>query len=315
MNKEMQKFVQIYNNRMCDSVFNKLERLGYHDNFLDASKEEIEQIILKLKPRSKRSIITLCSMFNSYAKFIGNVDACQIIQKIDKSLLWEMAKPNAEKKYISHSTYESILEKIGLLEEINVLYNQALFRVVYEGVYCGDMSVVFNLRLSDIHDNTVELHPNNGKPYDLILPENLIEDLKELAELDEYECKNKYGVFRVEATGKYPDSCFKIRSRKDDYLDATYRFGYYNRLRNIIKKYLGYNLSPTQLFISGIMYRISLELENNNIPIEQAFAGGVMEKRVSNIITKELHRCKHNISVNAFRELVTPHLEIFIEEN
>ena len=103
---------------------------------------------------------------------------------------------------------------------------------------------------------------------------------------------------------------FRSENRKDD-SDTTYRFGYYNKLRKIAKEYLEYNISPLQLFISGIMYHIRLELDKKNISIEDAFAEENRNKTVMNIITKELSRCEYDIPVKALREQVVGYLEVF----
>lgn len=286
--------------------------MGYGDDFLDVYQDStvIEQIILELRPTSIRSITTICSLVSAYAKFIKNNNAYQTIQNIDRNLLWEKAKPNAAQKYLSHELYLNVIHDIGMFEETNALYYQTLFRVIYEGIYCEDMSVIANLRVSDIDGNIVELHTDDGYSYKIVLPEDLIEDLKELAASNKWERKNRYGIFKMKVSGRYTDTCFKIENRKDN-SDTTYRFGYYNKLRKITKEYLEYNISPLQLFISGIMYHIRLELEKKNISIEDAFAEENRNKTVMNIITKELSRCEYDIPVKALREQVVGYLEVF----
>lgn len=315
MSGKIDEFLEIQNkkNRVACNIFKKLRALGYGDDFLDIYKDNsvIERIILDLQPTSVKSITTICSIIGTYAKFIGNNNAYQIIHSIDRNLLWEKAKPNAEPKYISHKLYLSVLHEIDMYEETNSLYYQTLFRVIYEGIYCEDMSVIANLKASDIHGNIIELHKDNGYSYKILLPDNLIENLKELAQLYKWERKNRYGIYKIEIAGRYPDSCFKIESRKDD-SDTTYRFGYYNKLRYIRKKYLeDNNMLPSQLFISGIMYRICLELDKKNILIKDAFSSENRDRTVSNIIKKELSRCECDMPVRAFREQVAGHLEIF----
>lgn len=314
MSGRIDEFLEIQNkkNRVALSIFRRLYALGYDDDFLDIYQDSsvIEQIILELHPVSVRSITTICSLISAYAKFINNDNAYQTIRSIDRNLLWKKAKPNAAQKYLSHELYLNVVHDIGMFEETNALYYQTLFRVIYEGVYCEDMSVIANLRASDIHGNIIELHTDNGYSYKIALPEDLIEDLIELSKSDEWERKNRYGIYKMKVSGKYPDSCFKIENRKDD-SDTTYRFGYYNKLRKIAKEYLEYNISPLQLFISGIMYHICLELKNNNISIEDAFADENRNRTVMNIITKELSRCEYDIPVKSFREQVAGYLEVF----
>jgi len=311
---KIDEFLEIQNkkNRVALSIFKRLCNLGYDDNFLEKYKDRaaVEQIILELHPTSIRAITTICSLIGSYAKFTKNDDSYQTIQSIDRNLLWKKAKPNAAPKYLSHKLYLDVLHDIAMFEEANALYYQTLFRVIYEGIYCEDMSVIANLRASDIHDDVITLHRDDEYSYAMKLPMDLIEDLKKLAASDEWERKNRYGIFKMKISGKYPDSCFKIENRKD-HSDTTYRFGYYNKLRKISKEYLEYNLSPLQLFVSGIMYRICVELKNHDILIEDAFANENRNKKVSNIIIKELSRCEYDIPVKALREQVVSYLEVF----
>lgn len=313
-NGKIDEFLEIQNkkNRVALSIFRRLCNLGYDDNFLETYKDSvaIEQIILELHPTNIRSITTICSLIGSYAKFTANDNAYQTIQNIDRNLLWKKAKPNAAPKYLSHKSYLDVVHDIGMFEETNALYYQTLFRVIYEGIYSEDMSVIANLRASDIQDDIITLRTDDGYSYAMKLPHDLIEDLKELAASDEWERKNRYGIFKMKVSGKYPDSCFKIENRKDN-SDTTYRFGYYNKLRKIAKEYLEYSLSPLQLFVSGIMYHICIELKNNNIALEDAFSEENRNKTVLNIITKELSRCEYNIPAKALREQVVGYLEVF----
>lgn len=314
MCKKIDEFLKVQNekNRVASNVFKKLDTLGYKEDFLEQCREiaSIEQIILKLNPSSPRAITTICSLLSAYAKFLNDDHAVQTIQSIQRNDLWKKAKPNAPKKYISHQLYLEAVDTIGKYEELNALYYQALFKVIYEGVYCDDMSVIANLRYSDIEGNVAKLYTDSNDSYKIELSDSLVNDLQELSESDEWERKNRFGVFKVKASGRYPDSCFKVESRKDG-SNTTYRFGYYTRLRRIAKKYLEYNLVPLQLFISGIMYRICLKLNENNISLEDAFSNENRDKKVSNIIAKELSRCNHKIPVRAFREQVIGHLDIF----
>lgn len=314
MNGKIDEFLEIQNkkNRVACNIFRKLRALGYGDDFLDIYQDSsvIEQIILELQPTSIKAIITICSLIGSYAKFINNDKAYQTIRNIDKSLLWKEAKPNTTQKYLSHELYLNVVRDIGMLEETNALYHQTLFRIIYEGVFCGDMSVITNLRASDIHGNIIHLHTDNGYSYKMTLPEDLIKDLIKLSESDNWERKNRYGIYEIEMSGRYPDSCFKRENRKNN-SDTTYRFGYYSKLRKIAKKYLEYNISPLQLFISGIMYRICLELKNHNISVEEAFSNKNKNRTVTKIIKKELSRCEYDIPVKSFREQVIGYLEVF----
>ena len=72
-----------------------------------------------------------------------------------------------------------------------------------------------------------------------------------------------------------------------------------------------YNLLPLQLYVSGIMYRIRLQFEDNNIDLYDAFSDQNRNRLVSSIISKELDKCNYNIEVRNFREMVKGHLDVF----
>ena len=110
--------------------------------------------------------------------------------------------------------------------------------------------------------------------------------------------------------GVYPDSVFKIENRSTA-SNESFRFTYYAKLRKIAKEYLDHSLLPLQLYTSGIMHRIKVELEKNSIPLEEAFADNSRNRMAHLIIQKELIRCNSSIEIGNFRELVKGHLDSF----
>jgi hypothetical protein len=172
------------------------------------------------------------------------------------------------------------------------------------------MSVIKNLRASDVHGNIVTLHEDNGHSYDIEVSEELSQSLKELGLIDVWERKNRYGVCQIKTNGLYSDSCFKVETRKGS-VEYSYRFSYYRILRKISKDYLEYNLLPLQLYVSGMMYRIGLKLKENDISLEDAFADQNRDRLVSKIIAEELARCNCDTEVRNFRQIVKGHLDIF----
>ena len=280
---------------------------------------QMEQLMLALNPNSPKAIITNSYLIGLYAKWlyengiVSDDNLYQIIQSMDKDILWKKAKPNAPKKFISNSQYNEVLHDIGVYEEYNSLYYQSLFQCVYEGIYNDDLSVIKNLRSRDIKGNIVTLREDNGHSYELEIPLNLAEDLKELSDKEKWDRRGRFGTISMKLKGVYSDSCFKIEDRKnsrESILDS-YRFSYYGKLRKIAKEYLEYNLLPLQLYVSGIMHRIRINLNENNITLEDAFAKHSRNRLVKNIISQELIRCNNNIPVRNFREMVKGHLEVF----
>ena len=278
---------------------------------------ELEQFILDRKPSSQKEIITTCYVLGMYAKWlqeegmVDNDNFYQIVNSLDKKLLWKKAKPNAKKKFINNEEYKRVIKDIATYEEYNALYYELLFSCIWYGLYNEDLSVIKNLRTSNIGDDgIVILEEDNGHTYKLKIPEKLAFDLKQLANINTWQRPNRYSVCNVDMRGVYPDSVFKIENRSTASNDS-FRFTYYAKLRKIAKEYLEYSLLPLQLYTSGIMYRIKLELEKNNISLEEAFADNSRNKTAHMIIEKELIRCNSGIETSNFRELVKGHLDSF----
>jgi hypothetical protein len=234
-----------------------------------------------------------------------------MISSLDKKLLWKKAKPYAKKKFISYEQYKQIIKDIAMYEEYNQLYYELLFACIYNGIYSDDLSVIKNMRHSDIDDNgVVTLHEDNGHSYKLKVSEKLSQDLKKLANISTWQRPNRFGICNVNMRGLHSDSVFKIEDRKTS-SDGSYRFTYYSKLRKIAKEYVEYPLLPLQLYTSGIMHRIKIELEKNNITLEEAFTQNNRDKMSHLIISKELMRCNSSIELSNFREIVKGHLDSF----
>lgn len=278
---------------------------------------ELEQFILDLKPNSPKSITTICYVLGLYAKWlqeqniIKNDNLYQMIQSLDKKLLWKKAKPTAKKKFISYEQYEIVIKDIATYEEYNALHYELLFSCIWSGVYNDDLSVLKNLRASNIEDDgMLTLHEDNGHIYKFKVSERLAKDLKQLSIMDTWQRPNRFGICNVNMRGIYNDSVFKIENRSTASQDS-FRFTFYAKLRKIAKEYLEQPLLPLQLYASGLVYRIKVELEKNNISLEEAFAENSRNRMAHLIIQKELTRCNSNFELSNFRELIKGHLDSF----
>ena len=79
---------------------------------------------------------------------------------------------------------------IATYEEYNALYYELLFSCIWNGLYNEDLSVIKNLRSSNISDNgIVILEEDNGHTYKLRIPEKLASDLKQLANISVPEAR------------------------------------------------------------------------------------------------------------------------------
>lgn len=288
-----------------------------NDDIENYNLMELEQFILDRRPNSQKEIVTVLYILGAYSKWlqeqnlIDNDNLYQMIMSLDKKLLWKKCKPNAKKKFISNEEYQRTVKDIAMYEEYNALYYELLFGCIWNGIYSEDLSVIKNLRGSDINDDgMIMLHEDNGHSYRLKVPEKFAKDLKQLATINVWQRPNRFGICNVEMRGVYPDSVFKVEHRTTA-SNGSYRFSYYSKLRKIAQNYLEHSLLPLQLFASGLMYRIKTELEKNDISLEEAFADNSRNKMAHLIIQKELIRCNSSIETTNFRELVKGHLESF----
>ena len=286
-------------------------------NIENYNQMELEQFILGLPPNSPKSITTICYVLSLYAKWlqeqniIKNDNLYQMIQSLDKKLLWKKAKPAAKKKFISYEQYEMVIKDIATYEEYNALYYELLFSCIWSGIYNDDLSVIKNLRVSDIEESGVlTLREDNGHIYKFKVSERLAKDLKQLSSINIWERRNRFGICKVEMRGVNADSVFKIENRSTASQDS-FRFTFYAKLRKIAKEYLEQPLLPLQLYASGLMHRIKTELERNNISLIDAFADNSRNRMAHLIIQKELTRCNSNFELGNFRELVKGHLDSF----
>ena len=317
MNNYMQGYIDSVESDNTKKVIRHVFKRIEVDNIENYSPIQIEQSILDANPNSPKDIITIIYVLSSYVKWlqeqniIKDNNIYQILQSLDKKLLWKKSAPYAKKKFISNQEYEQIIKDIATYEAHNALYFELLFSCIYAGIYSEDLSVIKNLRRSDILDNgLVTLREDNGHVYKIKIPERLAKDLKQLSYENKWLRPNRFSLCEVDMKGIYSDSVFKVEHRKTS-SEASYKFSYYAKLRKISKEYIGHSLLPLQLYTSGIMSRIKVELEKNEISLEEAFAENSRNKTAHMIIEKELIRCNSGIEIGNFRELVKGHLNSF----
>lgn len=313
----MQEYIDSIESQNTQKVIKHVFKKINSENIENYNSIQMEQLIINMKPNSPKEIITAVYVLSSYAKWLQEQNIVkddnmfQIIQSLDKKLLWKKSKPNAKKKFISYEQYQRVIKDIATYEEYNALYYELLFSCIYHGIYSDDLSVIKNMRSSDIDDNgVITLHEDNGHTYKLKVSERLAKDLKRLATIDIWQRPNRFGICNVEMRGLHSDSVFKIENRSTA-SDGSYKFSYYARLRKIAKEYLEYSLLPLQLYASGIMYRVKVELEKNGITLEEAFSQNNRNRTAHMIIEKELIRSNSAIEISNFREMVKGHIDSF----
>lgn len=311
MSNEYDSFVEGIESCNTAKVARSFSVIGEYD-YDGITPIEIDEIILRTNPNSQKSITTALYIMSLYMKHIGNEDAYHMVRAADRRAIWMKAKPNAKKKFISYHDYMVVYRDIASKEEHNSLYQKALFRSVYEGMYCDDMSVLKNIRASDVRGGCAYLRHDDGDSHILSISKELADSLVELGEVDCWWRNNRYGAYSIRTSGLSKDSCFKVENRNgtDEY---SYRYSYYRILRKISKEYVGYSLLPFQLYISGIMHRVSDALECNDIDIFYAFSENNKNRLVSSIILNELERSNCKMEVRNFREMVKGHIDVFAE--
>lgn len=317
MNDYVQEYIDSVKSENTKKVLRHVLSRVDTDNIENCNLMQMEQRILDSAPNSPKAITTAVYVLSTYFKWlqeqsiIDNDSALQLVKSIDKKLLWQKVPKTAKKKFINNEQYEETIKSIATYEEYNALYFELLFSCIWNGIYNQDMSVIKNLRRSDIEDDgMVTLHEDNGHTYRIKIPERLAKDLIQLSTINEWIRPNRFSLCHVEMKGVYPDSVFKVESRSTNSGDS-YKFSYYAKLRKIAKEHVGYSLLPLQLYASGIMHRIKLELKKNDITLEEAFSQNNRNRTAHMIIEKELVRCNSGIEVSNFRELVKGYINSF----
>lgn len=284
------------------------------NDFTNVTTEQVENLIIDFMPTSKVYIISVISYIKKYAKFLNNIELYNILTNIDKDVLWGKIKPICPVKYLSKSMFFELYNNIDRFEEHNTLYYKTLFWSIFEGIYSDDMDVVKNLRASDIDGNIVTLKKDDGYTYQIDIPEKLAEDLIELSKINIWNRPNRNGVCSVSMAGVYSDSCFKTECRKtNSETSFNYKHQIYRKLRKIYQNYVGTKLIASDIFVSGLMYKIKEALEERNIDFELAFSDPRKNKNenceiIETIITKYNYSIKN---ATALRSRIKSHIDVF----
>lgn len=304
MGREYGAFVDSIESENTAKIARSMSYIGEHD-YDCVTPPMIDAVVLDMKPKSMKDITTTLYIMSLYAVHLGNKDMEYMIRGVDRKLLWRMAKPYAPRKFISSAEFEDIYDSILRHEEHNALYYASLFASIYHGIYSDDLSALKNLRASDIDGTSVHVG-------DIVIdiPIELSRNLLSLADSNTWWRNNRYGVYKVGTKGLYDDSCFKVESRNGT-TEYTYRYSYYRMLRKIAKEYVGRGLTPLQLYVSGIMSRLSKRLDDIGVALEDAFSDNNKNRSVSRIIRDELDYSGYDIEVRNFREMVKGHIDTF----
>lgn len=304
MGREYGAFVDSIESENTAKIARSMSYIGEHD-YNCVTPPMIDAVVLDMKPKSMKDITTTLYIMSLYAVHLGNKDMEYMIRSADRKLLWRMAKPNAPRKFISPSEFEDIYDSILKHEEHNAVYYASLFASIYYGIYSDDLGALKNLRASDINGTSVHVG-------DIVIdiPIELSRNLLSLADSNTWWRNNRYGAYKVSTKGLHDDSCFKVESRNGT-TEYTYRYSYYRMLRKIAKEYIGRGLTPLQLYVSGIMSRLSKRLDDIGVTLEDAFSDNNKSRSVGKVIRDELDYSGYDIEVRNFREIVKGHIDTF----
>lgn len=123
MRSDFDGFLDTFESENTAKVVRSLRKIGEYD-YSRCTPILLEGIILGLKPNSQKAITTIVYILSLYARYLGNNDMLNMIQDIDRNVIWSLAKPNAEKKFISHVEFLRAYNDIEKYEEYNSLYIQ-----------------------------------------------------------------------------------------------------------------------------------------------------------------------------------------------
>ncbi len=183
----------------------------------------------------------------------------------------------------------------------NAIYYRTLIRCIYEGIYSKDLSVLKNLKSTDLKGRIVTVKEDIGHIYELEVSEQLADDIKELGYIDYWIQRNARAEYTVKIIGEDKYSCFKINRRNDG---VAYYDYYYKRIHFIFKKYYGRIVSPYVIYISGMMYRIKIALEKNGFTLRESFMEQNRDSLTREIIEYEMKKSNCNMALAELKERI-----------
>lgn len=238
MNDNYQKFIDSNGDdntkKHIKFYFDLLDKYG-----IDLSSNEIttveqmEDVFVKCNLNSFNSVINMRSVLKTYSMFINDIELFDLIRKVDIYRVLNKITPNMKQCYISQSEFEDVYDSIGAYEQntfsYNTLFYQCLFWCIYAGLYSDDMTVVKNLRGSDVVGNIVTLRTDSGDEWQIDIPEQLATDLITLSKEFIWYRQNRQVVCEAKTEGLFYDSVFKVELRT---ANSKYAFvsSYYTRL-------------------------------------------------------------------------------------
>lgn len=315
MLKQQEQFMEIskdwINAKRYHTYIPKLQ-FEEDEDLSNLSLGRIEELIIDARPGSRRATTYAIIALKDFILWANNYDddvARRLefsLSKIDRTSLLKRIdeKYGVKQRFISNREYHEILGKISFMEPYNPDYLITLYMAIYEGIYCRDMSVLANLRYSDIDGNIATLYDGDGNSWQIQISDRLKERLKDNSLIVHwYRKTGKSPMVAYPVYSEYADSCFKIESNGTTNPKARTQQKYINMIRRIGNT-VGVDVKPSQLYISGILYRMERELKRNGMDLQYAFSKFNRDRTVSRIMSNELQKSHYEITNSNFRETV-----------
>lgn len=320
----IEEFLSTFNNAKSMSTYKttlkKICEGGLNPEvLLHLNDLDLFSYIVELRPNSLKSVSNYKSTLMQYAKYRQNTDALERLNRLDRISILEQCEALGyiRPQFVSHDRFMHITNAIRNSSTRNALFIASLLQVIYYGIYNEDMSVITNLRASDINlaNAQVMVHCDNGDIYPLPLPTELARDLISLSTIQTEERNNRFGPFEMPIEGRYSDSCFKLEARTTG---ENHQYSYLSRIREVLPEFLGYDMDPRDIYLSGIMNQVKKNLKNEGITLEEAFAP---HSRVGTSIIKDTLNFYHSPLVKEknpvryLRQHLAGHLSEFKSED
>lgn len=319
MNEDYTKFINSYDNENTrKSIKFFIELLEKHNIELSSNvitdNDQLENVFVKCNIQGFNSVIGFRSVLKNYSIFIKDKTLFNLITKLDIYHVLKTLKANIQHSYLSESEFEAIYDEIGKYNNDedtffhNRLYYKTLFLSIYEGIYCDDMSVIKNLRVSDINGTAITLHYDSRTEKHINISDRLAKDLITLAndidpkkKVSVWYRNNRNGLCKIPTQGLFYDSIFKveIRSANSKY---SYRSSYYGRLRRIAEEYIGHLIAPKNIYFSGIINRVKKRYGKSDKDFIKALEAS--DKTLIKIYEDEAKRSNYGVAFWNFRQTI-----------
>lgn len=237
--------------------------------FSDANDEQIIMAIINTGVSSMTEINNLTSVIRNYYAVNNIAKTFSINPKIIFTEIRKSGTAILKRKFIDANSFNALLyliksEKFWCVPERGInngLWYATFLDAIWHGIYSSDFSAIYNLRVSDIHGNYIRVKPEDAPSFECYCDSAILLNMVDTANLKAWY--NNSAI--VSITGKYDDSIFKFERRKGNENSGNYRFTYNSRLKYISKGFLEYSLTPKNLYISGVVNRITNRLSESDI--------------------------------------------------